>query len=98
MPRRSPPWSCTAHFPICIRPSQQPSARSAARCTAGPTRRPCTICWPSAVVLKGHAEALCRDRGLKDLFETAVIVEREVTAAMEREGKKIYPNVDFYSG
>jgi citrate synthase len=53
---------------------------------------------PRAVVLKGHAEALCRDRGMKDLFETADIVEREVTKAMEREGRKIYPNVDFYSG
>lgn len=53
---------------------------------------------PRAVVLRGHAETLCKARGLSGLFDTARIVEREVVAAMEKQGKKIYPNVDFYSG
>ncbi len=53
---------------------------------------------PRAVVLRGHAEALCKARGMDTLFETARIVERETIAAMEKQGKKIYPNVDFYSG
>lgn len=53
---------------------------------------------PRAVVLKGHAERLCREHGFDDLFETAAMVEKEVTTRMEAAGKKIYPNVDFYSG
>ena len=53
---------------------------------------------PRAVVLKGHAEALCKAKGIEKLFEIATVVEREVVAAMEKQGKKIYPNVDFYSG
>lgn len=53
---------------------------------------------PRAVVLKGHAERLCREHGFSDLYETAATVEKEVTAHMEAAGKKIYPNVDFYSG
>ncbi|MCG8406659.1 MAG: citrate/2-methylcitrate synthase [Phycisphaerales bacterium] len=53
---------------------------------------------PRATVLKRHAEVLCKQKGFESLFETANTVEREVTAAMEAKGKKIYPNVDFYSG
>lgn len=53
---------------------------------------------PRAVVLKGHAERLCREHGFTKLFETASTVEKEVTTRMEAAGKKIYPNVDFYSG
>ena len=53
---------------------------------------------PRATVLKKHAEVLCRQKGLDNLFDTAADVEREVTIRMEAAGKKIYPNVDFYSG
>ncbi len=53
---------------------------------------------PRAIVLKAHAERLCREHGFSKLFETAEAVEAEVTARMEAAGKKIYPNVDFYSG
>lgn len=53
---------------------------------------------PRAVVLKGHAERLCREHGFTKLYETAETVEKEVTTRMEAAGKKIYPNVDFYSG
>lgn len=53
---------------------------------------------PRATVLKGHARDLCREKGLANLFETADAVEREVGRAMEKAGKQIYPNVDFYSG
>ncbi|MCB9858392.1 MAG: citrate/2-methylcitrate synthase [Phycisphaerales bacterium] len=53
---------------------------------------------PRAVVLKGHAERLCREHGFNDLYESAATVEKEVTTRMEAAGKKIYPNVDFYSG
>jgi len=53
---------------------------------------------PRATVLKQHAERLCREKGLKDLFETAAKVEQEVCEAMQKAGKKIFPNVDFYSG
>jgi citrate synthase len=53
---------------------------------------------PRATVLKKYAEALCRQRGLGSLYETAAAVETEVVAAMKAAGKPIYPNVDFYSG
>jgi citrate synthase len=53
---------------------------------------------PRATVLKKHAEVLCSEQGLDDLFQTAVAVETQVMASMEAAGKKIYPNVDFYSG
>lgn len=53
---------------------------------------------PRATVLKRHAEVLCKQKGFESLFQTADTVEREITAAMEAKGKKIYPNVDFYSG
>ncbi|MFQ5500723.1 MAG: citrate/2-methylcitrate synthase [Phycisphaerae bacterium] len=53
---------------------------------------------PRATVLKKHAETLCRQKGLETLYETAAAVEREVIEAMEAAGRKIYPNVDFYSG
>ncbi len=53
---------------------------------------------PRATVLKEHARRLCAEKGMQDLFATAEAVDREVCAAMERAGKKIFPNVDFYSG
>ena len=53
---------------------------------------------PRAKVLKEHARRLCAEKGMQDLFATAEAVDREVCAAMERAGKKIFPNVDFYSG
>jgi len=53
---------------------------------------------PRATVLKEHARALCKEKGMTDLFDTAAKVEEEVCRAMEKAGKKIYPNVDFYSG
>ncbi len=53
---------------------------------------------PRAKVLKEHARRLCSEKGLENLFATAEAVDREVCAAMERAGKKIFPNVDFYSG
>ena len=53
---------------------------------------------PRAKVLKEHARRLCSEKGLDNLFATAEAVDREVCAAMEQAGKKIFPNVDFYSG
>lgn len=53
---------------------------------------------PRATVLKKYADRLCRQKGLDSLFATADAVEREVCGAMEKAGKKIFPNVDFYSG
>jgi citrate synthase len=53
---------------------------------------------PRAVVLKKHAEVLCRQKGIDRLFETAVAVEEAFGAEMRKVGKPIYPNVDFYSG
>jgi citrate synthase len=53
---------------------------------------------PRARVLKKQAEKLCRDRGMADLYETAVAVDDAVCAHMKAAGKPIFPNVDFYSG
>jgi len=53
---------------------------------------------PRAVVLKQYAEKLCREKGFGDLYDTVETVERETLKRMEAAGKKIYPNVDYYSG
>jgi citrate synthase len=53
---------------------------------------------PRARVMKKEAEKLCRNRGLGELYETAVAVDDAVCAAMKAAGKSIFPNVDFYSG
>lgn len=53
---------------------------------------------PRATVLKRYAEALCRQRGMDKLFQTAAAVEDHTIAAMKAAGKPIFPNVDFYSG
>jgi citrate synthase len=53
---------------------------------------------PRALVLKKHAEALCKQHGEEKLYQTAVAVEEEFCAAMRAANKPIYPNVDFYSG
>ncbi len=53
---------------------------------------------PRARVLKTYAEKLCHDRGMAQVFDTAVAVEEAVCAAMQAAGKPIFPNVDFYSG
>jgi len=53
---------------------------------------------PRARVLKRYAEKLCRQKGLGKLYETAAAVDDAVVDAMQKAGKPIYPNVDFYSG
>ena len=53
---------------------------------------------PRATVLKGYAKRLCEQKDMGNLFATADTVEQAVCAAMEKAGKKIFPNVDFYSG
>ena len=51
---------------------------------------------PRAVVLQGLCERLFKERGSSPLYDVAVEVER-VAAELLGE-KKVYPNVDFYSG
>lgn len=53
---------------------------------------------PRALVLKKHAEALCREKGMESLYRTAVEVENLFLGEMKAKGKPIYPNVDYYSG
>ncbi|MBN2561723.1 MAG: citrate synthase/methylcitrate synthase [Phycisphaerae bacterium] len=53
---------------------------------------------PRVGLLKRRAEALCRRRGLEDLFKTAAKVDKTVCAAMAKKGRKIFPNISFYSG
>ncbi len=51
---------------------------------------------PRAVILQGLCERLFKDCGSSQLYDVAIEVER-VAAELLGE-KKIYPNVDFYSG
>ncbi|GMU32887.1 MAG: citrate/2-methylcitrate synthase [Planctomycetia bacterium] len=53
---------------------------------------------PRALVLKKHAEALCKEKGMESLYRTAVEVENLFLGEMKAKGKPIYPNVDYYSG
>jgi citrate synthase len=53
---------------------------------------------PRVLILKRHAEALCKEKGLGELYETAARVEEVVCAAMAARGKKIFPNMSFYTG
>lgn len=53
---------------------------------------------PRALVLGPLAHYYAsRNKDIRNLYETAVAVEKEVTAALGAS-KGIYPNVDFYSG
>jgi len=51
---------------------------------------------PRALLLKEHARKLAEMRGDDTLFRIAAKVED--TVVRELESKRIYPNVDFYSG
>jgi citrate synthase len=52
---------------------------------------------PRATVLRKYAEQLGRHVGNTKWYEISRIVEKVMFDYNEREGKKIYPNVDFYS-
>lgn len=52
---------------------------------------------PRAGVLRRHAETLSKHVGDTKHYEISRIVESVMFEYSQREGKKIYPNVDFYS-
>ena len=52
---------------------------------------------PRAIVLRRYSEQLGKHVGNPKWFEISRVVEQVVGEHMQREGKKIYPNVDFYS-
>lgn len=51
---------------------------------------------PRAKVLGRYAKEVAERTGVKELYETAVVLEEEVLKHTKDKG--IYPNVDFYSG
>jgi citrate synthase len=51
---------------------------------------------PRATILQGLSETLFNTCGTSRLYEIALGVERKADALLQ--GKKVYPNVDFYSG
>src|SRR5438552_11116148 len=51
---------------------------------------------PRATILQGLCERLFKECGSSPLYEVAVEVERVAEELLK--GKRIYPNVDFYSG
>jgi len=52
---------------------------------------------PRATVLRKYAEQLGKHTGQSKWYEISRIVEKVMFDHMQKEGKKIYPNVDFYS-
>jgi citrate synthase len=51
---------------------------------------------PRATILQSLSETLFKTCGTSKLYDIAVRVERRAGELLE--GKKVYPNVDFYSG
>jgi citrate synthase len=52
---------------------------------------------PRATVLRKYAEQLGKHTGQSKWYEISRVVEKVMFEHMQKEGKKIYPNVDFYS-
>jgi citrate synthase len=52
---------------------------------------------PRAGVLRKYSEQLGKHVGNTKWFEISRVIERTVGEHMQKEGKKIFPNVDFYS-
>jgi len=52
---------------------------------------------PRATVLRRYAEQLGRHVGDTNWYEISRVVEKVMFDYAQREGKKLYPNVDFYS-
>jgi citrate synthase len=52
---------------------------------------------PRATVLRKYAEDLGKHTGQSKWYEISRVVEKTMFDHMQKEGKKIYPNVDFYS-
>jgi citrate synthase len=52
---------------------------------------------PRATVLRKYAEQLGKHTGQTKWYEISKVIDTEMLEYTQREGKKIYPNVDFYS-
>ncbi|HLF92448.1 MAG TPA: citrate synthase [Planctomycetota bacterium] len=52
---------------------------------------------PRATVLRKYAEQLGKQSGQTKWYDISRVVDQEMLEYTQREGKKIYPNVDFYS-
>ncbi len=52
---------------------------------------------PRATSLRGYAEKLGKHVGNSKWYDISRVVEKEMLDYTQREGKQIYPNVDFYS-
>ena len=53
---------------------------------------------PRASILKPLAKSLCADTPFQSLYETFEAVENIMEREMEKKGKKIKANVEFYKG
>ncbi|MHC4325114.1 MAG: citrate/2-methylcitrate synthase, partial [Planctomycetota bacterium] len=53
---------------------------------------------PRATVMEGMLEDMSKNRGDIRLYEFLKQLEKSFRARMEKKGKPIYPNVDFFSG
>ena len=53
---------------------------------------------PRAHVLEGYLTQLAKKSGGSEDYDKLKVIERKMTAFMEAKGKRIYPNVDYFSG
>lgn len=53
---------------------------------------------PRSFVLEGFLATIAAKRGTNENYEKLKVVERTMEREMQARGKKIYPNVDFFSG
>ena len=53
---------------------------------------------PRAALLKPMAEALCKDTDYENVFLTLKEIEKEFNAEMQKKGKEVWANLEFYKG
>lgn len=53
---------------------------------------------PRSYILEAHLHRIAEKTGGNERYEKLKIIERTMALEMEKKGKPIYPNVDFFSG
>jgi len=53
---------------------------------------------PRAAILKPMAEALCKGTDFENVFMTLKEIEKEFNAEMQKKGKEVWANLEFYKG
>jgi len=53
---------------------------------------------PRAAILKPMAEGLCKGTDFENVFLTLKEIEKEFNAEMQKKGKEVWANLEFYKG